>query len=248
MKTRIIYLSHLILALLATGGCLEFIDGTSSEAAYSCTENYECLEGFICVQSTLFAYGECAQTCQIDDDCPDSKYCYKNTACVPYKNSEVTINGQTWTAKNMDITTGNDGSKLTCYANTAKDPDFIKNYGCLYTFEDAQKVCPSGWHLPTQTELSALIIYAGGENSTGATNLRASSWGSGADKYGFGALPAGSYYGGNYLNFGNYAYFWSATENEDNSNYAYNLYLDNGNANVYNNHKGTAFSVRCVRD
>lgn len=62
----------------------------------------------------------------------------------------------------------------------------------------------------------------------------------------FSAVPAGNY-NGSYNNFGNNAYFWSATQN--NSNNAYNRNLNYNNANVNsNNNKNNGYSVRCLRD
>ncbi len=119
------------------------------------------------------------------------------------------INSKEWMAENMKSTKGNDNSTLTCYANTSADSNFVKNYGCLYTWADAMKVCPSGWHLPTETELNALLNYVYFDHNYNdfivSENLRASSWESGADKYGFGALPAGFYNDGSYLTFGSSA-------------------------------------------
>ena len=45
-----------------------------------------------------------------------------------------------------------------------------------------------------------------------------------------------------------YAYFWSATENENYTDIAYSLYLGNGDADVDNIYKDIAFSVRCLKD
>ena len=65
---------------------------------------------------------------------------------------------------------------------------------------------------------------------------------------GFSALPAGYYYDGGYSNFGDDAYFWSATEG--NGSLAYSRSLTYDDANVYRGdyHKNFGFSVRCVRD
>ncbi len=111
----------------------------------------------------------------------------------------------------MDTTVGNDGSSLTCYANTEEDHDFVHNYGCLYTWADAMKVCPSGWRLPTEAELRDL-------ENLGTDALRATTWSGGSNTSGFSALPAGNYYSGSYLYFGSDAFFWSSTEY--NSSYA----------------------------
>ena len=125
-------------------------------------------------------------------------------------------------------------------------PSNIKEYGCLYTWETALKACPDGWRLPTKDEFKALLTYVGSDISTRSQNLHATTWKSGADKYGFSALPAGYYYGGYYGHFGDYAFFWSATEVDCGS--AYRLVLGSDYACVGNDLKGGAFSVRCIKD
>ncbi len=161
----------------------------------------------------------------------------------------VVIDGQTWSARNMDTIIGNDGTSLTCYANPA-EPDFVKNYGCLYTFDDAQKVCPTGWHLPEKEELdenTGLLKAVGGNNAKGAENLRVTTWNSGTNIYNFSALPAGQYYSGNYSNFGSYASFWSSTVG-NNGYYHYHLRIDDNYAGMSGNDKDYGYSVRCIKN
>ncbi len=67
----------------------------------------------------------------------------------------------------------------------------------------------------------------------------------------FSAVPAGCCYdGSSFYDAGNYARFWSSSQNESNSNNAYNRNLNYNNANVNrnNNNKNNGFSVRCLRD
>ncbi len=174
---------------------------------------------------------------------------YGSVADLDGNKYKTTIIGKLeWMAENIAATTGNDGSSLTCYANNNVSV-FITTYGCLYTWEDAMKVCPSGWHLPLTAEFNALLDYVrpdSDSDSTMSRNLRASSWASGADKYGFGALPAGLY-NDDYNDLGQQANFWSATDNDDDT-FADGLYLRDENVAGFNTNKVIAFSVRCVRD
>jgi uncharacterized protein (TIGR02145 family) len=169
----------------------------------------------------------------------------------------VVINGQTWTKRNMDVTRGNDGSQLTCYVNDfapeSELPDFVKNYGCLYMWADAMKVCPAGWHLPSKEEFEALLTYVGGVGTTKSSqNLRATSFRNGSDTYGFGALAAGFYTSGFTTDqyFGSVAEFWSATEDEKNKNWAYRLTVTNNNfGTIFDTYlQDYAYSVRCLKD
>ncbi len=181
------------------------------------------------------------------------------------KIDSVNINGQVWMAKNMATDQATDGTSVTCYADTNTDADFVKHYGCLYTFADAIKVCPQGWHLPTKTDFINLLAYAGYEDITDpvapdpaflALAAKNPVWADYGElitnNTGFGALPAGYYVDGLHLNFGSDAYFWAATEYERDTNSADNLSLTGatggGDAYVDNSPKSYAFSVRCIKN
>ena len=165
--------------------------------------------------------------------------------------------------KNMDVTVGTDGSELTCYANITDDPDFVEHYGCLYTWEDAMKVCPDGWHLPTQGEFEALLNYVSTERTTSDSDFLALaapvSWRLsdatvfGNDEFGFSALPSGyrnlqSYF----VKFQAEAAFWTKTSFVQTvgsmtiTSY-WILRLSDGVAKMGNQGKTNAFSVRCLK-
>ncbi len=151
----------------------------------------------------------------------------------------VKIGKQTWMAENMRYISKN----VTCKADTDADSRFISNYGCLYSWDDAKKVCPSGWHLPTKTDFERLLAYVG-VGKEGADDLKHSSW-AGKDNYGFSALPAGNYSNGGYKYFGSGSGFWSSTES--NEIYAYSLIVDS-KAGVHEYWKGDGISVRCIKE
>jgi len=157
----------------------------------------------------------------------------------------VKIGNQVWMAKNLNCNVS--GSK--CYDNQESN---CTTYGRLYDWETAKKVCPSGWHLPSNAEWDALMTAVGGA-STAGTKLKAKSgWnnnGNGTDNYGFSALPGGyGGSGGDFYSVGNYGYWWSATESYASNAYSRYMYYDY--ASVYSGNYGKVFlfSVRCVQD
>jgi uncharacterized protein (TIGR02145 family) len=61
----------------------------------------------------------------------------------------VKIGTQTWMAENLAYYDG------TCCAYN-NDDDKVNNFGYLYTWKVATKVCPEGWHLPSDGEWAIL--------------------------------------------------------------------------------------------
>ncbi|NLG39934.1 MAG: hypothetical protein GX545_08465 [Fibrobacter sp.] len=160
----------------------------------------------------------------------------------------VVIGNLKWTTRNMNIWTF---SGSWCYENKRKN---CKRYGRLYDFETAQKVCRSGWRLPTDAEWNSLTQAAGNDPGTrlksregwiaedGSTNSN------GIDAIGFAGLPAGIFYEGNFLYEGVYAYYWTATESNASMAWFRSLSYDNNEVYRHSNYKQAAFSVRCVQD
>ena len=106
-----------------------------------------------------------------------------------------------------------------------------------------QGICPDGWHVPSDAEWTELENYVSsqsqyvcGSDEDNIAKALASEvgWNNNTENCavgnnpdannatGFSARPAGGYFG-DYSGFGNYAYFWSATQT--NSSYAYNRTL-----------------------
>ena len=172
----------------------------------------------------------------------------------------VKIGDLTWMAENLNYKTEAsvcpDGDSRNC-----------KRMGRLYTWAEAQTVCPEGWRLPTKADFESLIAAAVGEDATseiaaqspshsraGAALKSRDGWfkkGNGSDVLGFNALPAGyrsadSKFDG----IGGYAYFWSVTEDTENrESNAFYLFLsfssDAASINAFA--KEDYRSVRCVR-
>lgn len=186
----------------------------------------------------------------------------------------VTIGAQTWMAQNLNYETADS----YCYSDTPSNcTKYGRLYTWAAAMDSAGKwstngkgcgngstctpmypvrgVCPTGWHLPTKAEFETLFTAVGGQSIAGR-RLKSYSddWnvcGFGTDVYWFSALPAGYRYDiGDYDDKGNYAYFWSSTE--DGGYHAYHIYLEFSFESVSHDDefkfKDFGLSVRCVKD
>ena len=131
-----------------------------------------------------------------------------------------------------------------------------------------QGVCPNGWHVPSNVEWDQLIDYVSsqsqyvcGSNTRIAKSLASiTGWESCSNlcsvsntpstnnATGFSALSAGCHIHGGSYQLGNYAYFWSATENSSSNAYSRMLSSCNSVMSRNNSDKNDGYSVRCLRD
>jgi len=179
----------------------------------------------------------------------------------------VIIGSQTWMAENLKTTKYNDASSIDFGTENAlweNNPNGtyswydnnIENgetYGALYSWQavNTGKLCPTGWHVPTNTEWFTLLEFIGGQVGTA---LKATSgWdnnGNGTDEYGFKALPGGSrnYSYHSFFSKGTLAYWWSSTLIDENM--AWFLFVGSGSGSVTTNYSNvnSGFSVRCLKD
>ena len=175
-----------------------------------------------------------------------------------YKDSSYTSDSTSWCYDNVPANCAKYGRLYTWAAamdsvgtRSANGKGCGDGKTCSPTYP-VRGICPESWHLPDTTEWHTLFTAVGGKSTAGKMLKSTSGWnisGNGTDAYAFSALPAGSrYINGNFNFEGNYASFWSSTE--DDSYYAYDLHLryDFGNAYLYNDLKTYGFSVRCVKD
>lgn len=156
----------------------------------------------------------------------------------------VKIGNRVWTAENMRFNTNDGGS----YFNT-RNPKPI--YGRHYTWTSAQKVCPSGWHLPTDDDWRELVSHLGPD---AAAPLKAGdSWnngGNGTNESGFAAYPAG-FFSMSTRSFdfvGDQASFWTATEYFGPDAYAYVFNHSDKAPRRVSQAKTMGNSCRCVQN
>ena len=175
----------------------------------------------------------------------------------------IEINHQIWMAENLKSTRLNDGTQLInledqnswvyssepgyCWYNN----DAAANkeiYGALYNYEvvNTGKICPSGWHVPDDSEWNSLITFLGGDSiatiklkSTGS-----SSWSNQAtNETGFSAEPGGFRWV-NFVSLTYLGYWWSSSSTSELNHFLQMSYKSLVRATG----NGYGYSIRCVQD
>jgi uncharacterized protein (TIGR02145 family) len=197
----------------------------------------------------------------------------------------VVIGTQTWMAENLRATKKNDGTIIPnekdiqisnnlhtsqCTYNYTNNIDSINKYGRLYTWEAITngKICPQGWHIPTDNEWTILSNYliSNGFNEDSSTtgnkiarSLAATTdWEEGKicgyeqelnNRTGFSALPGGYIYGfKHFSNINEFGYWWSSTESNADNAYYRRIYYNLDNFGKGSFDKNYGLSVRCIKD
>lgn len=207
----------------------------------------------------------------------------------------VKIGTQIWMLENLKTTKYNDGTEIPFVTDNLtwsqlSTPAFCWNnndlsiyktsYGALYNWYavNTGKLCPKGWHVPTDNDWTILANYLGGETydnknleSLAGGKLKESGtihWcnpNEGAtNETGFTGLPGGSRsnYKGDFDEIGTIGNWWSSTEGIGMENQVWwtsengdltpawirNLSCFVSTMNRSIGHKRSGFSVRCIKD
>jgi len=182
--------------------------------------------------------------------CPNATTGNGTMSCGGKTYRTVEIGDQVWMAENLNY----DVSGGKCYGNAESD---CNKYGRLYDWETAKKVCPSGWHLPSESDWGELISYVESDNGCkdcAGTYLKSKSgWnssGNGTNTYGFSALPGGTGDSNGWFgNAGDIGYWWSGSDYS--ADRAYNRSMQYNAENVGTGSFGYKYylhSVRCLKD
>lgn len=181
----------------------------------------------------------------------------------------VTIGDQVWMAANLRATKYNDGTDIPnvtdntewkelssgAYCWFDNDISYKDVYGALYNWYtvNTDKLCPAGWHVPSDDEWTTLDEYygrvaAGKLKEEGTSHWKSPNTGA-TNASGFTALPGGYryYLGSSFSQFGNAGFWWSSTEISPNAWYRYMTY--SMEVIIRNNqNKNSGYSVRCIKD
>jgi uncharacterized protein (TIGR02145 family) len=188
----------------------------------------------------------------------------------------VKIGTQWWMAENLKTTKFNDGTNIPllesnddfgyyitpAYCWYDNNSGYKNTYGALYNWYavNTGMLCPTGWHVPTETEWSALIDFLGGENVAGGKLKSISSlWQyrnvGATNKSDFSVLPGGArgysdpgyYRGVGFNSIGVATSLWSTTESEMLAR-GYWLSNDYESIQSFLATEGTGAYVRCLKD
>lgn len=135
-------------------------------------------------------------------------------------------------------------------------------FGNLYTYEQAETVCPEGWRLPTMDEWKAVC---GGDFKGAAGKLMVDAYFNGNKMWeywpsvkitnatGLNVIPAGYaiVQGDNwrYAGTNEYATFWTSSDYDEEQKYMVSVYVDQPDVIVGSSHVDNfGASVRCVRE
>lgn len=178
----------------------------------------------------------------------------------------VKIGGQCWISENLKTTKYNDGSSIPIVTNsnewsTIETPAYCwyqndqnmygETYGALYNWYTVNtgKLCPIGWRVPTDTEWTSLVNYAG-YSFAGQKLKTTSGWvnGNGTNDYGFSASPGGNRWTFGFMLVGYHGSWWSSSQQGD--YYAWYFNMNNNYIGVakLNTGKYWGMSVRCIKN
>lgn len=184
----------------------------------------------------------------------------------------VDIGEQVWMAENLKTTHYDDGTVIPLVTTATEwenlttpgfcwyDNDINTNgntYGALYNWYavDTDKLCPSGWHVPSDEDWSILITYLDGDSiaggklkesgtahweipNTGATNTT-----------NFTALPNGYRdIAGVYFGIEKYSFWWSTTSVSAISAWNTSLSYASENVSRPGAFMQNGFAIRCIKD
>lgn len=185
----------------------------------------------------------------------------------------VKIGNQYWMKENLKVSKYKNGDivqnvesdisweGLTVGARCYYDNDANNNtiYGTLYNWyaiNDTRGLCPSGWHVPSDSEWRELFDFLGGLFTAGGKMKSINFWedpNTGAtNESEFTALPGGGRdigeQGGGFESIASQSMWWGSDEKDDNLGYSFGLDKNSTNVGWYFYPKKAGFSCRCIKD
>lgn len=184
----------------------------------------------------------------------------------------VKIGEQVWMSENLATTKLYDGTPIAnltvaadwesasvpAYAWYSNNEALYKlTYGALYNWQAvaSNKLCPEGWHVPTEADWNILITYVGGVDAAGGKLKQAGTalWlspNTGAtNESNFTALPGGGRKPtGEFEVRGSIGVWWTSTPSGLANGIGVSMSSENASVNMGNSITGVGRSVRCLKN
>lgn len=188
----------------------------------------------------------------------------------------VTIGTQTWIQENLRTTKYSDGSDITnvtnpttwstlssgAYCDYDNTLSYSMEYGKLYNWfaintatNGGKHLCPTGWHVPSDTELITLTTFLGGDAVAGGylKEMGYTHWinpNVGATNSSGFTARAGGYrnQNGSFQDISSRGYLGSATAYTSTTSWYLKLFSDYSSVLMDYGLKGEGFSIRCIKD
>jgi uncharacterized protein (TIGR02145 family) len=183
----------------------------------------------------------------------------------------ITIGEQEWMAENLRTSIYRNGEPINndfvsnswalyigrwCYFND--NPQYNCPYGKLYNWlvvADPRKVCPVGWHVPSNSEWDTLIELLGGDSIAGGKMKAIGSqyWNlpntEATNESGFAALPgAFRSQSGSFDSLRVKGYYWTSNDLGFTFSILRSFYFQEGSINENFVDKRTGAAIRCIKD
>lgn len=183
----------------------------------------------------------------------------------------ITIGTQTWMLENLKTTKYNDNTSIpnvtdvigwaglstAAYSWYNNDINNKTPYGALYNWYavSSGKLCPKGWHVPTDVEVATLVTFLGGTSvaggklkETGTTHW--SSTTSATNESGFTAVGAGYRLdtSGAFGGLQTYMTFWTSVAFDASQSYSSTLKASDGTIGTVPSPNKFGKTVRCIKD
>ncbi|MFH2037606.1 MAG: FISUMP domain-containing protein [Candidatus Zixiibacteriota bacterium] len=182
----------------------------------------------------------------------------------------VKIGDQWWMAENLKVTHFRNGDTIPielngpawealtngAYCKYDNNDDSAGIFGLLYNWyaaTDVRNIAPEGWHVPSETEWSALNAFLGANAGGKLKDTGTAYWWSpnegATNESGFTGLPGGLRgFQGTYVNQGVRGRFWSTTRNYPCCAISYDLFYADSVLSQVGDLAATGCSIRCIKD
>ncbi len=235
-------------------------DGTTISVAITEVDSIYYEDIFTCGDILTDIDGNEYGTVQIGNQCWTSESSisthYHDGTAIPQASSSADWESLGHTGKGYCFYENNESTGVVLYTYSAATNGVIFD-----TISEAtvQGVCPSGWHLPSRAEYNELIDFLGGPSVAGGKlkEIGTTNWiapNEGADNSsGFTAFPSGFRMNtGSFYYLGEWAGFWSSSEDLQYVERAYYMVVNNEDADAsideFHYLKNNGMAVRCLKD